>query len=173
MLRKTLGMTEPQDPFTPPSDPYGVPQQPAQPQAAPPPYGAPVPYGQPLPYGTPVPLGMRRNGLGTAALVLGIVSFCAFSFVIPPVLAVVFGVIGRNRAKRGEATNKGVATAGLVLGSITLVLAAVAYGFLFANFSAFQRLSDCQQAHQGDKTAQDRCARDFVHDVFGIDTTSR
>ena len=166
-------MTEPQDPFTPPSDPYGVPQQPAQPQAAPPTYGTPPPYGQPLPYGTPAPLGSRRNGLGTAALVLGIVSFCLFGFVIPPVLAIVFGFIGRNRAKRGEASNKGVATAGAVLGIVTLAFAAVVYGVLIANFSAFQRLQDCQRAHPGDQTAQDQCARDFVHDVFGIDTTSR
>ena len=61
----------------------------------------------------------RRNGMGTAALVLGIVGF-----LIGPcsILAIVFGRIGLNRAARGEATNRGMAQAGFVLGIVTLVL---------------------------------------------------
>jgi hypothetical protein len=60
-----------------------------------------------------------RNGMGVAALVLGIVGF-----LIGPasILAIVFGRIGLNRAARGEATNRGVAQAGLVLGVVTLAL---------------------------------------------------
>jgi hypothetical protein len=57
--------------------------------------------------------------MGVAALVLGIVGF-----LIGPtsILAIVFGRIGLNRVARGEATNKGVAQAGFVLGIVTLVL---------------------------------------------------
>jgi hypothetical protein len=57
--------------------------------------------------------------MGVAALVLGIAGF-----VVGPasILAIVFGRIGLNRAARGEATNRGVAQAGFVLGIITLVL---------------------------------------------------
>lgn len=60
-----------------------------------------------------------RNGMGVAALVLGIVGF-----LIGPtsILAIVFGRIGLNRVARGEATNKGVAQAGFVLGIVTLAL---------------------------------------------------
>src|SRR4051812_37456244 len=50
--------------------------------------------------------GVRRNdGMGVAALLLGIVGF-----VIGPcsILAIVFGRIGLNRAARGEAGNGGV-----------------------------------------------------------------
>ncbi|MEU5715498.1 DUF4190 domain-containing protein [Streptomyces sp. NPDC020403] len=73
-----------------------------------------------------------RNGLGIAALVLGIIG--AVSGLIPllfwlagvlGVIALVLGLAGRGRAKRGEATNKGVATFGAVLGLVSLVLAVV------------------------------------------------
>lgn len=160
-------MTEPSDPFSPPSEPYGTPAPPP-----PPAYGAPQ-WGQPAPYGAPVPAGPRRNGFGIAALVLGVVSICGFTLVVPPVLAIVFGFLGRGRAKRGEATNKGMATAGAVLGVVTLTLSVLVYGLLIANFDAFQRYDDCNQAHVGDRQAQDQCARDFVRDVFGVDTSNR
>jgi hypothetical protein len=64
------------------------------------------------------------NGLGTAGLVLGIVG-AALSLVpvlgfILGVLATTFGGIGVAKANRGEATNRGMAIAGLVLGIITM-----------------------------------------------------
>jgi hypothetical protein len=60
-----------------------------------------------------------RNGMGVAALVLGILGF-----LIGPlsILAIVFGRIGLTRVARGEANNRGVAQAGFVLGIVTLVL---------------------------------------------------
>ena len=117
---------------TPPEDPYTAPQAsmsppPAQTMPAPPQYGAPG-------MGYPV---QARNGLGIAALTLGIIG--AVSGIIPllfwlagilGILATVFGMIGRGRAKRGEATNKGQATAGLVLGIISLVLAVVGFAII-------------------------------------------
>ncbi|MFF2013503.1 DUF4190 domain-containing protein [Streptomyces sp. NPDC058195] len=73
-----------------------------------------------------------RNGLGIAALVLGIIG--AVSGLIPllfwlagllGLIALILGLSGRGRAKRGEATNKGVATFGAALGAVSLVLAVV------------------------------------------------
>src|SRR5665213_3215703 len=59
-------------------------------------------------YGTPA-TGVR-NGLGTTALVLGVIavvlSWTVVGGIILGVLAVVFGIVGRGRAKRGEATNR-------------------------------------------------------------------
>ena len=85
------------------------------------PYGAPFPgYG----YGWPK---RPANGLGVAALVLGIVGTVLFvtNFlaIVLGTLAIVFGALGRGRAVRGEATNGGQATAGLVLGAVAIVLA--------------------------------------------------
>lgn len=111
-----------------PAAPYGgatyggAPYDPAA--YSPPPYGQP-PYATPgygLPYqGVPAP----RNGMGTAALVLGIIGvvLCWNPVgIILGILAVIFGGVGLGRAKRGEATNRGAAMAGLVLGIVAVVL---------------------------------------------------
>lgn len=77
-------------------------------------------------------VGPARNGLGIAALVLGVIG--AVSGLIPllfwlagilGVIALILGLAGRGRAKRAEATNKGVATFGAALGLISLILAVV------------------------------------------------
>ncbi|MGC5364538.1 DUF4190 domain-containing protein [Streptomyces sp. DT24] len=86
------------------------------------------------PYGPAHAPGQRpaRNGLGITALLLGI--FGAVSGVIPflfwlagilGLIALVLGLSGLGRAKRGEATNKGVATFGVVLGVLSLILSVV------------------------------------------------
>jgi len=140
------------NPFDPPSGETPDPASPAPPPygQAMPPYGQSVPpyeapqygYGQPQysqpQYGQPqygYPQAMR-NGLGTAALVLGILGavagatlFLFFVAFVLGVLAVVFGLIGRGRAKRGEASNKTAATWGFSLGAVALVLSVV--GLLF------------------------------------------
>ncbi|MFG2628720.1 DUF4190 domain-containing protein [Streptomyces sp. NPDC048473] len=92
------------------------------------------PPQSPQPYAPAQTPGMRpaRNGLGIAALVLGVIG--AVSGLIPflfwlagilGVIALILGLAGRGRAKRGEATNKGMATFGAVLGLISLILAVV------------------------------------------------
>ncbi|WP_351227919.1 DUF4190 domain-containing protein [Streptomyces sp. NPDC002133] len=87
------------------------------------------PFSQPP---VPAPQQPARNGLGTAALILGIIG--ALSGVIPFFfwLAGILGLIGlilgfsaRGRVKRGEATNKGVALTGVILGLVSLVLSVV------------------------------------------------
>ncbi|MER5785215.1 hypothetical protein ABT104_26410 [Streptomyces mobaraensis] len=82
--------------------------------------GLPVYYGPVAPMAPAVP----DNGFGTAALVLGIVSLVlAVSVVLGlvlGVLAVIFGAVGRAKAVRGVATNRGQAVAGLILGALGL-----------------------------------------------------
>ncbi|WP_055556800.1 DUF4190 domain-containing protein [Streptomyces sp. NBRC 110028] len=77
---------------------------------------------------------MPDNGTGTAALVLGIVGLVFFASVvlgiILGVLAIIFGVLGRAKAGRGEATNGGSALAGLILGAAAVV-AGVAMIFVY------------------------------------------
>jgi hypothetical protein len=90
----------------------------------------------------PTPTG-SRNGFGVAALVLGIVAVVTalngwWLFLLPialagGILAVVFGRRGRRLADEGEATNRGQATAGLVLGTTALGLV-LAGGIAFAAF---------------------------------------
>ncbi|MEV6979145.1 hypothetical protein [Kitasatospora sp. NPDC093806] len=91
--------------------------------------GPGVPYWQAYPM--PAPLPPPRNGLGTSAMVLGIVATAMSLAVIlfwlswlPAVLAVVFGVIGLRYARRGVATNRGMALAGVILGVVALLVSA-------------------------------------------------
>lgn len=65
-----------------------------------------------------------QNGMGTAALVMGILQFFCIG-TIGSILAVIFGKIGMNRADQGLANNRGVAKAGFILGIIGLALSAV------------------------------------------------
>ncbi|MFE7410994.1 DUF4190 domain-containing protein [Streptomyces laurentii] len=68
------------------------------------------------------------NGQGTAAMVLGIIAvagFCLYGLgVVLGVLALIFGILGLKKANRGEATNRGMAIAGIVLGSIGALISA-------------------------------------------------
>jgi hypothetical protein len=83
-----------------------------------------------------------QNGYGIAAMVLGIVGvclFCLYGFgAILGILAIVFGVLGRKRVQRGEATNSGQALAGIVLGIASIVITAVVIGLLIWAFNTGQ-----------------------------------
>ncbi|MGW6454721.1 DUF4352 domain-containing protein [Streptomyces sp. NPDC055078] len=79
----------------------------------------------------PAPHPMR-NGLGTAALILGIIG--AVAGIIPflfwlggtlGLIALILGLVGRGRVKRGEANNKGVTTVGALLGLVAMILGVV------------------------------------------------
>ncbi|MEU0387256.1 DUF4190 domain-containing protein [Streptomyces chartreusis] len=99
--------------------------------AVPPPPAAPGGYGYPgypqAGYGWPGMPMAPQNGMGVAAMVLGIISctlFCLYGVVslVTGILAVVFGIKGRKRAEAGVATNHGQAQAGLIMGIIGIIL---------------------------------------------------
>ena len=120
------------DTTPPPSDPVPTPPPaeptPTPPAAAtppPPPPGAPAPTTYPTAPSAGMPGAAPSNGMGTAALIMGILQFFCLP-VIAGVLAIVFGKIGMNKAKAGEATNGGVAKAGFWLGIIGLILTVIA-----------------------------------------------
>lgn len=88
----------------------------------------PAPQG---PTGAPAPQA-ARNGLGTAALILGIIGTLSgipmilFWLASPlGILALIFGLVGRSRVKKGQATNKGVALTGTILGVVAIILSIV------------------------------------------------
>ncbi len=66
-----------------------------------------------------------QNGMGTAALIMGILGFLCLPLV-GPILAIVFGRIGLKRAAMGQATNAGAAKAGYILGIIGLAIQVIA-----------------------------------------------
>ncbi len=133
--------------FGPPSQPpqqpgYGYPQSTpgyGYPQSGPSyPSAPPAAYPQGPGYAMPA---QPSNGMGTTGLVLGIIGLvCSLTFflwffgVILGILGIIFGAIGRGKANRGEATNKGAATAGLVCGIIATVVLPLLGFLVFASF---------------------------------------
>ncbi|MEU1085812.1 DUF4190 domain-containing protein [Streptomyces sp. NPDC005576] len=143
----------------PPVSPGGPGQQPMGQ------YGYPAP-AQPYPtytgydaYGgqgvwAPVP----ANGMGVTAMVLGIVSICLFFMwgvlsIILGVLALIFGILGRKRAQRGEANNGGQALAGIITGSIGILIGAVVVGFLIWSIAMFAGEDDEDDSYYDDPYA--------------------
>ncbi|MFD2418316.1 DUF4190 domain-containing protein [Amycolatopsis pigmentata] len=74
----------------------------------------------------------RKNGLGTAGFVLGLIGVI-FAF-IPligvvawplTILGLIFGIVGTLRANKGQADNKGLAISGLVLSVVGLIICVI------------------------------------------------
>lgn len=171
-------MTTPQDPYgrppegeaVPPQDPYGSPPsaQPGWGQApqGQQPSGQQQPYGQ-QPWGTGGPGGGKSNGMGVAALVLGLLalvtSITIVGGIVFGVLAIVLGLVGRGRARRGEADNGGMAVAGVVLGLVGLLLSVLFLVIGVAIFSSDdgRNLIDCLTDAGDDQNAIEDCEREF------------
>ena len=105
-------------------------------QEAPPTSTQPQPATEVLAHGAP-----PRNGLGIAALILGIIG--AISGLIPllfwiagtlGVIGLILGFVGRARAKRGEATNGRTALWGIITSAIALILSIVGMVIVFDAF---------------------------------------
>ncbi len=126
-------------------------------------------YGQGSGYGAP---GTRpRNGFGVTALVLGLLALVLFWTIVGGIvfgiLALIFGLLGRARAKRGEATNGGLSVAGMVLGIIGLLLTIglVAFAASLLNSPAGQTYQQCLQQSDGDPAKLQQCFSEFGNQV--------
>ncbi|MFC8508224.1 DUF4190 domain-containing protein [Streptomyces sp. NPDC057411] len=120
-----------------PGGAFGYPTAPPAPAPAAPSYG--YPPASPYPsygagYGQPGWQQSPSNGMGVTSMVLGIIAvagFCMYGLgIVLGILALVFGIIGLKKANRGEATNRGMAIAGVVLGSIGTLVSAVFLAFI-------------------------------------------
>ena len=135
--------------------------------------------GQGPPGGYPAPgypaTRPRRNGMGTAALVLGVVAVVLVLLLLfSPIgaflglLAVLFGILGLMRANRGEADNRGQAVAGLVTGGIALlfgVFFTISVGTWFAtHVNDFNNFGRCMDGAVG-SAAREECARQLARDL--------
>ena len=127
----------------------------------------PAPYGDYYQGPPPAP----KNGLGVAALVVAIIaligSFSVVGGILLGIVAVILGFIARGRAKSGEATNGGVALAGIILGVFSIIagLAFIAiWVSLFKEVGATDYFDCLQQAGQ-DRTAVQQCSDEFRQSV--------
>lgn len=112
--------------------------------------------------------GPPKNGLGIAALVLGILSIPTAFILIGPVLAIlaiIFGAVGLSRVKKRQATNKGVALAGLLTGIAGLILFGVLAAFVLGS-EEFQDFQDCIDSANTDQEVED-CSEQFGEELGG------
>ncbi|GAA1095387.1 DUF4190 domain-containing protein [Pseudonocardia alni] len=175
---------QPQYGEQPPGQQYGQ-QQYGQQQYGQQQYGAqghdPAAYPDRPPAGPPgwpqggAPTTPPRNGIGIAALVLGILAVLTFWLFIGGLfglIAIVLGAIGISRVSKGVATNRGVSISGLVLGILGVLgtiamIALVAFGF-----SVFQQVDDgqfasCLQRAGNDQSAMAQCQQELQDRLQG------
>ena len=116
-----------------------------------------------------------RNGLGVAALVIGVSSLvAAVSFLLFPlallggVVGAILGAVGIGRAGAGRATNQGQAAAGLACSVIALILAAVLTvrvgTWVTHNTGPLGRLDKCLTKASGRASVAD-CFATFAKEV--------
>ena len=127
----------------------------------------PAPYGDYYQGPPPAP----KNGLGVAALVVAIIaligSFSVVGGILLGIVAVILGFIARGRAKSGEATNGGVALAGIILGVVSIIagLAFIAIWVgLFKEVGATDYFDCLQQAGQ-DRSEVQQCSEEVRQSV--------
>jgi hypothetical protein len=114
--------------------------------------------------------GQRRNGFGIAALVLGLVGAALFWTVFGGIalglLALIFGVLGHRRSKRGTAGNGIMSVVGAVIGALVLVVSSLLLALGVAVFKSddFKNYQDCLQ-HADSKSDRQSCAKDFDRDI--------
>jgi hypothetical protein len=117
----------------------------------------------------------RRNGMGTTALVLGVVALTLVLLLLfSPLgaflglLAVLFGILGLMRVNRGEADNRGQAVAGLVTGGIALLVGiffTISFGTWFAtHVNDFNNFGRCMEGAVG-AAAREECARQLGREL--------
>jgi hypothetical protein len=116
-----------------------------------------------------------RNGAGVAALVLGLLGFVLVLLVLPSplgallgLLAVIFGIVGIGRAGSGDATNRGQAVTGLIVGLLALalgVLLTVRIGsYLQDHATDVNTLARCLNAASTDQE-RTACANTFLDQI--------
>lgn len=139
----------------------------ARPLGGPPgPAGAPgAPYGSP--YGEPRPVS--RNGMGTAALVLGLLGLLLGVLLIGGLLgalAVVFGAIGLSRARHGRASNGWAALTGIITGALGMLIAVVLVVAVVRVYGpTFDTYFRCLQRAQGNPTTVQSCVTQFQRQI--------
>lgn len=124
-----------------------------------------------MPYAVPpVPQQRPKNGLAIAALVLGIVGlvFCLIpilGFIAIPLgaLALIFGIIGIVRKRKGTATAGGMAIAGTIAGLVALVVGIIGVAIVS------DAVNDVDEALDTAATTQTVEGEAFTHDGYTAD----
>ncbi|MER7515524.1 DUF4190 domain-containing protein [Streptomyces sp. NPDC126499] len=115
---------------------------------------------------SPVTGAKRSSGLAIASLVLGVAAillfWTVFGGIVLGLLALVLGIIGARKARRGDGGHGTMSLIGAVLGALGLLASAVilAIGASILDSDEFKNLEDCVE-HAKTQAERDACARDF------------
>jgi len=147
-------------------------------------YPAPQPYpglpGYPGYPGYPLPPAGPRNGMGIAALILGVVAMLAtwsvFGGLIFGVAAAILGVLAYRRVRNHEADNGAVALSGLVLGVLAVVVSLVFIPIWagIADQIGYSEYTRCMNEAGKNERQINACLVQFQHridDTLGTDST--
>jgi uncharacterized membrane protein len=116
-----------------------------------------------------------RNGLGVAALVIGVASLvAAISFILFPIALIaalaglIIGIVALARRQQSRATNQGQAIAGTVCSTLALALA-ITFSAQFGSWAArnsavFTRFDNCL-IKSGNRAEVSQCIARFANDV--------
>lgn len=137
---------QPQQPQQPPHQQYGAPQYGA-PQHGQPQYAQPQ-YAQPGYTPGPRP-GTEKNWMNITSLAL---SLSGLFFGVTAIAGVIFGHLGLSASKRGEADNRSLGVAGLVIGYALIGLFILATIAILVFFGAF--FGELVQECTGDNPAE-------------------
>jgi hypothetical protein len=90
-------------------------------------------------------------------------AFTVIGGILLGVLGVILGLVGYSRAKRGEATNGGIAIAGAVLGALGAILSIVLAITIWGVFKEYggHDFVDCVQRAGNDRAAVQLCEDEF------------
>ncbi|MFF0815289.1 DUF4190 domain-containing protein [Rhodococcus sp. NPDC003318] len=139
----------------------------------------PYPGAPQYPGGYP-PAAPPSNGVGIAALILGVLGLLAVwtivGGIVLGVLAVILGIMGRSRYRKRLATNGGVSLAGIILGVLAVVVSVVlvVVGIGIFNTIGGRDFVDCLRDAGNDSAAVQRCEDEFrqnVENQFSITLT--
>ena len=109
----------------------------------------------------------RKDGLGISALIVAILgllfSWSVVGGFVLGIVAVILGFAGRGRVKSGEASNGGVALAGIVLGALAVVVSLIFIAIWYGAFSDIGGTDylDCLSKAGSNPKAVDGCANQF------------
>jgi hypothetical protein len=138
----------PQPPY-PPRPPYSSQPPPGPPYGYPPPApGGPIGYGGPPPYPGPYdPYQVyqaspyRTNGLAIASLITSIagipLSFLCYLGLPLAIAGIVLGIVSLSQVNRTPQQGRGLAIAGIAIGSITVTLLLASIAVLAVHHPAF------------------------------------
>jgi hypothetical protein len=136
----------------------------------------PANYPPPPFTGSPPRPPKAKNGMGVAALAVAmfglLASISIVGGIVCGIVAIILGFSGRRLARQGAATNREVATAGIALGALAIVVSLAVIGIWVRGYQEvdFGSYVDCLSKNSDQQHVQ-KCADEFrqrVNDEFGL-----